>query len=58
MMPLKELKTESKIIACNGISSSPFGAGILLITAFNISLIPKPVLPDAGITSFGSQPIN
>ena len=46
-MPLNGLNTESKIMACNGAFSSPFGAGIRLITASKIWSTPKPVLPEA-----------
>ena len=57
-MPLKLLKTLSKIKACNGAFSSPLGAGILLIMASKISSIPIPLFPLANKISSSLHPIN
>ena len=57
-IPLKELKTESNIMACKGASGSPVGAGILSTMDSKISGIPIPSLALAWITSEGSHPIS
>ena len=44
-------------MACSGALSSPFGAGMRFTTASRILSTPKPVFPDAGMMSSGSQPI-
>ena len=56
MIPRNELKTESKIRACNGASSSPVGCGIRSTTACRISSTPIPVFPDARMISSRLQP--
>ena len=55
-MPLKGLKTESKINACSGASVSPEGAGTRSTIAANISGTPMPVFPLARMMSEASQP--
>ena len=47
---------ESKISAFNGAFGLPFGAGIRSIMAFNISITPIPVFPEAGIISSRLHP--
>ena len=47
MIPRKGLNTESKMSACNGALSSPFGAGMRAMMASSISSTPCPVLPEA-----------
>ena len=56
MIPRNELKTESKINACNGAFSSPVGQGMRSTTAFNMSSTPIPVFPEARIMSSLLQP--
>ena len=56
-IPLKVLYTESKIIACNGASASPSGAGTLSTIPTNISSMPIPVLALAAIISSSLQSI-
>ena len=57
-MPLKLLKTLSKINACKGAFGSPFGAGIRSTMAAKTSSIPMPVFPLAKTISSALQPIN
>ena len=56
MMPLNELKTESKIRAWSGAFGSPLGAGIRLTMASRISGTPKPVRAEQRKISSRSQP--
>ena len=57
MMPRKGLNTESKISACSGALSSPFGAGMRATIASSTSSTPCPVLPEASRISSSLHPI-
>ena len=57
MIPRKELKMESKMRACSGAFTSPFGAGMCLTMASSISGTPSPVFPLARMMSSGSHPM-